>query len=1494
MPAGHTLSTKAVEDNGKTLWLVLFSYACHPYLFPHTKNHLQSITMKKTLSPTQVARWCMALIVALLPALQMAAQLPIRDGATYQVISAVDGRAVTNGNVAAHDTYLTMGEADASAEGQAWTFHQLSATENVFAIINHHYAQAADMALDSKNPGKLLQWEYTGSNNQRFYVAPVDGEDDVVQLLCNSDRTKALTVQSDGTLLLATDLASAATHFRMVDLQQELYVWPVAGTHYQLRNVGDGTYLTNRGKADDNAPVYSDAFDETAASQFVWQLRRQADNNTWFQLYQPYVAKAVDAALNTSKKPLLWSPSYTNSNQQFYLEEVSGMTNIYNLVALQGRTKYYLNVANGQTTMTTDGSGAAAQFSLERVDPDDLPQANHWEDETFFEENKEPGHAYYMPYPTTAAMQADARYERPWLDAQSERVMSLNGLWRLNYVDNPSKRPGKDAFWGDDVDVSAWDTITVPSCLEMKGYGDPLYINVNYAFNDAPPAIVMRSGLTNSVASYRRDFTLPDGWTDERVFLHFDGIYSAAYVWVNGEYIGYTQGSNNDAEFDVTEAVRAGENNVSVQVIRWCDGSYLEGQDMWHMSGIHRDVYLFATPRTFVRDHYITSSLNASANYTTGTMNVALALDNRDAQAAEKRVEVRLLAPDGTTVATQSATVVFAAGETEQQADLTFNGLSDLQLWSAETPNLYTVEVVQLDANGNEESAFSTKYGFRHVQIAGNKVKVNGQIVYFKGANTQDTHPVHGRSIDVATMLQDVQMMKQANMNTVRTSHYPRQAKMNAMFDYYGLYCMDEADLECHLNWENNGNWGGITNQASWQPQYIDRTTRMVLRDRNFPSVIFWSLGNESGGGSNFNAAYTAVRNLDPRIIHYEGATRANTSPTDLYSVMYPNTSVCNAAANGNGKGQPYFMCEYAHAMGNAVGNLKEYWDIIENSTYGIGGCIWDWVDQSICDAEDIKAGTIRVGGYNKYRTGSDYPGPHQGNFVNNGLVAGDRAWSPELTEVKGVYQYVKFSDFNSVSKQLKVKNAYAFIDLSRFYLKYTLLEEGRIVEEGRTEVPSIAPGETGSIIVPYTYEPQTGKETFLNLEFCLAEDASWAAAGYPVAAFQRQLKTRNATFATVESSGDPIVLDETSNASAYTLKNSRFLMRFTKSEGQLTAWTYGGKFLITTGPEYGNYRWVENDGPTEALSGYSAATGITTKSCTASVNADGTQATVTVTAEGNNCNYTFVYTIYDNGYVDLKSTFTPQTTNLRRIGYTMTFPAAFENVEYYARGPWENYIDRNSASFYGRYTTTVTDMFEPYPKPQSMANREGLRDLTLSTTDGAYGLKVQTSTDVAFSLLHFSDVTLKNATHTWDLDAATNYVYAHFDYKQRGLGNGSCGQNTGTIANYQLPSTGNYTYTLRFMPYLASETGIESTKSDLDDLNIRHDATARLVYCTGNVEAGTTVTLVNMGGVQLGTAKAAADTHSLTLSTAGLPVGAYLLVVKNAKGVRTHKVLVR
>lgn len=1410
------------------------------------------------------------------------------SGAAYRFVSVESGKAISVSDPASPGKGdLVLADVDAASGEQEWTLLPVDeAGQNAYMLFNASSRCAVDLAMNGgSDDAPLLYYKVTAGTNQQILLKKVTGQEDTYQLLSYAQQNRAVAAGSGEGLRLSTDMGDASTYFKMIDLEKRPVInYPVASLFYVLTNVSTGNVFSNAGSSDNNATFVLEERKEGEQSQ-VWQLNYNEKADA-YQLYNKEYGKAVDFALDNRLVPLQWTPNISNENQQLAFAEVEGQEDTYQIRPKRaGYTHYNLNGATSPLSLTTDASEPGTYFTLTRTEGPAPKEKNNWEDETFFEENKEPGHATYVPYASTEEMRADARYDRPWLAPESSEVLSLNGLWRLNYVNAPENRPGEADFYGDGADVSEWDTITVPSCLEMKGYGDPLYINVEYAFADNPPYIDMKSGLTNSVASYRRNFTLPEEWGEKRVFLHFDGIYSAAYVWVNGTYAGYTQGSNNDAEFDVTEMVRQGENNVSVQVFRWCDGSYLEGQDMFRMSGIHRDAYLFATPKTYVRDHYITSSLDADDDYRSGTLSVELAMNNRDGAAAEKRVGVTLLAPDGTQVAQQEVAFAFAEGEAGDKVQtVTFAGLSGLLPWTAETPSLYTVVVSQKDAAGSEESVFSTKYGFRHVEIKDGLVYINGQKVYFKGVNTQDTHPVHGRSIDVPTMLKDVIMMKQANMNTIRTSHYPRQAKMNAMFDYYGLYCMDEADVECHLDWENN-QMSGISSKASWTAQFVDRTVRMVYRDRNFPSVIFWSLGNESSGASNFDVTYAAVRALDSRIIHYEGATRDNTSPTDLYSVMYPSLDRVNNYANYNYRSQPFFMCEYAHAMGNGVGNLKEYWEAIESSRFGIGGCIWDWADQSIYDAADIKSGKLVENGHNYYRSGYDYPGPHQGNFVNNGLVPADRAWTAKLTEVKHVYQHVKFVSFDKTSKTLALKNAYSFISLDRFRLAYAVLKNGEQIEAGTVDVPATAPGEQAQLTVPYAAEPSGSDEYLLNVELQLKEPTAWAEEGYALASEQYALQNRYPILPSISlTQYEPVTVEETTNPTRIHFKNSKFDISFARS-GAMDTWTMDGTSLFTSGgtPEYYNFRWIENDQYDDIANGVGA------KSMTYQLSDDASKATVNVTVAGQKCPYTLTYTIYADGTVDLKANFSPATADLRRIGLGMTFNGGMEQVEYYARGPWENYVDRCTGSFLGRYTSTVTDFFEEYPHPQTMGNRQNLRDVTLYDPQTGKGVKIETQGQVAFSLLHFDDRAFRSSElHPWDLTPSDN-IYAHFDYYQRGLGNGSCGQNTGTLDDYKCPSSGTQTYTLRFTPYGNGSTGI-GTPVGPAAASIAYDRSADALVCQGRLPAGTTAAVYNMGGVRVAGARLSSAAASLTLSLAGQPRGSYIVVLRSADGSRTHK----
>ena len=1148
-----------------------------------------------------------------------------------------------------------------------------------------------------------------------------------------------------------------------------------------------------------------------------WKLVAVSGKQDCYQLVNGDGELAFDMALNDTKKvsgyPCMWTQSIANPNQQIYITKKGSGYELSAVSARNGQTYYVtygsISSVDGYYCGYENSEASAATLQFMEVPAVVIPEGADWENAKVYERNKERAHATYMPYPSTKAMKADAqRYDKPWLDPTGANYLSLNGTWKLRWSEGA--KPvllGKDDFWGDGVSTegSAWNDITVPSCLEMNGYGLPMYVNVDYPFEDQQPYVRMKAGLKNSVGSYRRDFTLPAGWENKRVFLHFDGIYSAAYVYVNGNEVGYTEGANNVSEFDITKYLRTGKNNVAVQVIRWSDGSYLEGQDMWHMSGIHRDVYLVATPKTYLADHYIKATVTpGSTTVATGSAatSVDLTVCNRDKFAAKKTVTVTLYGPTGEEIKALTADFQFAAGDSVMTKTVDFGTLSGLKLWSAETPTLYTFTFSQ-SQDGNEEEAFSTKYGFRKIDLSKGYLEVNGRRTYLKGANTQDTDPLHGRSITTDLMLKDITMMKQCNMNTVRASHYPRQSKMMAMFDYYGLFVVDEADMELHKNWEGSKT---IINNPNWTGAIVDRNVRNTLRDRNHPSVVFWSLGNESGSGLNIMAAYNAVKELDNRYIHYEGSTRDKAEGTDLHSVMYPavdhsrggTTGPVTSDANHPSTGKPYFMCEYAHAMGNAVGNLREYWEAMEGSRMGVGGCIWDWVDQSIYSYDAIKNNQLTKNGFPAYITGFDCPGPHQYNFVNNGLVNADRAWSAELDEVKRIYQWVGF-DLNTTSRQVKLTNKYLDRNLDQFYLKWTLLADGKPVQDGIVKKLNCAAGGTETVDLKYNPTAFADKELFLNIGLYTKEATNWCDRDYPVAEFQQQLAQRTEVLPAVDNTKADALHATKNSDGGYTYANGKQKVTF-DGQGNITLWAYEGKdlFVQNEGPRFDRYRWIENDNPMEAYGNDPTDNGVKSQTATFQLSDDGKTATVNVTQNGNYGKATYKYTINANGTIDLASSYEAQSNGARRLGFSLNFPSDMSKVRYYARGPRASYIDRLDGEDFGLYETTVKDMYEPFAHPQSNGNRIGLRWLTLTNNEGN-GVKVETSGDVAFSLTPWTEAELRTARHEWELPTS-NRVVAHFDAIQQGLGNKSCGP--GPLSKYEIQKGKTYSNIVRFIPF--------------------------------------------------------------------------------------------
>ena len=1195
--------------------------------------------------------------------------------------------------------------------------------------------------------------------------------------------------------------------------------------------------------------------DSNTGQQWITKKGNYSTSYPW-HIVNVMSSKALDMAGNNAKvMPLQWTSEndylggQANVNQEWKFEEVDATNHTYKIYAYTQNKTYYLTydgTNGGKLGRTTDSSSATA-FGFISTDgtsgggtisgggTSSRSFSVSWiQNQGKVSDYKEDAHATFIPYASVEQMKADAKhYAEPWQqpDETKAEYINLNGTWKFKYVPGTSSGPGSSEFQDKDYNDSNWDDIRVPLSWEMANYGKPVYTNVGYPFSNNPPNAnvgMSQYGVTdnNATGFYRRTITIPETWKDKRVFVHFDGVYSAAVVWVNGKYVGYSQDSNTDAEFDITGFVTTGDNQLSVRVYRWCDGSYLEGQDMWHLSGIHRDVYLVATPKVFVSDHYITSSLNDNA--TSGSMSVKLTVDNRNTLSANKTLQVSLLDRDGKEIANGTETY---SERSKAEKTITLSDLSNLHPWSAEDPYLYTVVVSQKDENGAEEMAFSTKYGFRNITKSGNLIYINGRRVYFKGVNTQDTHPEYGRAIDMETMMKDLTMMKKANVNTVRTSHYPRQPKMYAMMDALGFYVMDEANVECHYN-------QNLASNSSWQTAVNDRITRMVLRDRNHPSVIFWSLGNESGSASNFSEARKKTQNLDDRLIHYEG----NMSYSDLGSSMYPKVSDVSSNRSGYSN-KPYFICEYAHAMGQAVGNLKEYWDVIEGSTGIIGGCIWDWVDQSVYDPAKLVNGQKKSdNGFNYWVSGYDYNSTSgvgmgfQGNFLNNGIVTPDRTWTGKLSEVKKVYQYVKFSDFSASAKSVNIANKYAFMPISsdNFEIGYRVMKDGYLVENGKVEsFNSIAAGSSATVKLPINTTVDNSAEYLVNIELRIkkptngaADWTSWAEEGYSIADAQFSLSTQDISNGTAKGTdgtmGFPVLPSYTSKGGSLSVSgntvtgtdnNGKKYSIVFNSSGKMTSWTYDGNSLINAGPDFNSYREVDNDrefGPT--------FTNSTTTNISSALTKSGNNATMTV-KEGNkitslfNSLYTIVYTFYPDGTVDMKVTFSP-SGELARIGLGMQFASGFENVEFYARGPRSNYSDRKTGSYLGRFTTTVDDMVDEMIHPQTFGDHEDLRELILTNKTAGVQLGVKVGGRASFSLSHYDEtqwcyktknIMWSSKLHWYDL---TRYpqVYAHFDYMQRGLGNNSCGGD-GCLSDYVCPSSGSYT--LRFKPQSAESVNV-------------------------------------------------------------------------------------
>lgn len=1088
---------------------------------------------------------------------------------------------------------------------------------------------------------------------------------------------------------------------------------------------------------------------------------------------------------------VLWQTIHENGLQEWVLTELIDGTYTF----LSPWTEFYLGFksdAEGDFAfhVKADTPLKNRQWKLVKSDLKVLPLSkktqskNDWENEQIFARNKEKGRATFIPFANLQEMQSDASYATPWKRTSSSRYLLLNGNWKFNWAKQPSERP--ENFYKTNYDVSGWDEIPVPSNWEMQGYGTPIYTNQIYPFRNNPPFIQGKEGYTvleepNATGSYRRDFTLPADWKDKEVFIHFDGIYSAAYVWINGKRVGYTQGANNDAEFRITPYVKSGKNILAVEVYRWCDGSYLEDQDMFRLSGIHRDVYLIATPKVRLRDIHLTSSI--ADNLDKAELNVKADIHNYGKEVQGVALRVTLLNPQGESI----HSLVMPIDGMADGKEITCHGkaaISNPLLWSAETPYLYTVNFELMGSRGNILEATTQKYGFRKIEIRDKKVYVNNALVLFKGVNRHDIHPQYGKAVPVESMIQDILLFKRFNINTVRTSHYPNDPKMYALYDYYGIYVMDEADIECHAN-------ALLSYDKSWEPAFVDRVVRMVERDKNHPSVIFWSLGNESGAGDNFKACYQEAKKIDGRIIHYAGKNDV----ADMDSRLYPPIESM-IEQDKEPRNKPYFLCEYAHAMGNAIGNLEEYWNYIEyHSQRLIGGCIWDWVDQGI-NMQGKPSDHYYVGGSFGDR-------PNDNDFCCNGIVTPDRNETPKLWEVKKVYQYITLT--LTGKNTINIHNRYAFLNLRDFELYYSILKDGVAIHAETIELPDTKSNGHCEVMLPYSGYLTNDAEYFLNLEIRLKNDCIWANAGHVVATEQLALQKSSL------SGLQPIAMNCTTNKERLRavdsdwpylhIRNDKVEISFNRQEGKLIALRQKGKNIIhmQEGWSLNTFRSINNDWRNWQEAKREV------KRLDWSVAGDKLSAVVTIelveTYGEVQVPYSLTYTVYCNGVVDVNASFkTTDNFNLPRLSLQAFFNPALEIIEWYGRGPIENYQDRKNAAYIGCYNSTVTDMQEQYVRAQSMGERCDARWLTLTDEKGE-GIKISATDTFDFSALHYTDKDLQDVKFGHDLaDIRRAEIVLNLDCIQRGLGNASCGP--GPRPQYEIQRNTVYQYSFRISPF--------------------------------------------------------------------------------------------
>jgi beta-galactosidase len=1023
-----------------------------------------------------------------------------------------------------------------------------------------------------------------------------------------------------------------------------------------------------------------------------------------------------------------------------------------------------------------------------------------WETPAVLSRNKEAPHVPLASYDDEAGMLEGA---------QSPYQMHLDGRWKFRRAPNPASAPL--GFEAADYDDGDWDEITVPGNWQLRGYGLPIYTNVQYPFPIDPrlqaayermsetaagedllarqmpaeafdvPLVVPRED--NPTGCYRTRFAVPEAWAGRQIYLRFEGVDSAFHLWVNGQAVGYSQDSRLPAEFNVSGALQTGENVLAVRVYRWSDGSYLEDQDFWRLSGIYRDVVLWAAPPVHVRHLAVETELDGA--YRHATLRLRVAVRNLgDEDAVGCAVRARLLA--------ESPVAEFAAGVrvgTGEEAVVTMEqAVADPAKWSDEQPNLYTLSIALTDAAGRTLQVVRSLIGFRQVQILDGQLCVNGKPIRIKGVNRHEHDPDTGHRVGLASMRKDIELMKQFNINAVRTSHYPNDPRWYDLCDVYGIYLFDEANIESH------GVWDRPARDMAWRAAYLERVRGMVERDKNHPCVVVWSLGNEAGHGPNLEAAANWIHHHEPtRPVLYNPAE--DLPWVDILSPMYPTVDDLVALAKEAGEARPIVMCEYAHAMGNGPGGLKEYWEAIEEQRRLQGGFVWDWVDQGLRQTTPE--------GEEWFAYGGDYGDePNDGNFCINGLVDPDRTPHPGLWELKKMHEPVLVQPVDLAAGRLRITNRYAISDLGGLDIGWKLEADGQTLQSGMLARLYAGPGESTTVTIPYQKPAlRPGTEYWLVLRFNQAREVPWAAQGHEVAWAQFLLPFALAPETRHQGAMAPLAVERTQDM--IVVHGRDFALTFDRGSGRVCGWNFRGQALVRSGPMLNLWR-APTDNDARRMAARWRASGLDrlreVARCLSVEQVDPHVVRVRVETVDEQVGVTsrYLYAVYGSGDVILEHAVEVGKIlpPLPGVGIRLVMPGGYERFSWYGLGPHDTYADRKVGARVGVYRSTVDDQYVPYIKPQEHGNKADVRWAAL-TDENSVGLLVVGMPLLNVSARHYTARDLAAARHTHELRRRDDIIL-NLDYAQSGLGSESCGP--GVLPAYRLERQA-YRYQLRLRP---------------------------------------------------------------------------------------------